>query len=198
MLLVGRNASLFTRQVAIWCAMQDRAIDRAELSTSADAEALTAYHPACRVPVLVCDDGTRLIETFAICDWLDETADKKRMIPAAGIARRDCLQRIALMKLAGDKLVALFGAKARQSEDAHLSKLRAQIRIGFEMLEARAPAEGFLGGTAPDGSDITLVCAWQMVAFMDEDMTAEGLPRLSAIVSLALSIPAIAETNPNQ
>ena len=98
MILYGRNLSPFTRRVLIWCRMQGRAVEQRPLAATepADAEAIRAVNPVGRVPTLVLEDGTALTESFAICDWLEETAPEgKRLIPASGTARRDCMQRIA-------------------------------------------------------------------------------------------------------
>ena len=196
MRLIGSNVSPFARQVAIWLTLQGRAFDRLPLSTSADAERLRTFHPAGRVPVLMLNDGTRLIETSAICDWLDETAPTRMLVPGEGRDRRDCLQRMACATLASEKLVALFRAKNSGADAMQLTRLREQISAGFAMLREMVPGGDFLGGEQPDGSDIALVCAWQMAAFMGEN--ADALPLLSNIVSRANAIPAFALTNPNQ
>ena len=116
------------------------------------------------------------------------------LVPGEGRDRRDCLQRMACATLASDKLVALFRTKKQGVDATHLARLREQISAGFAMLGGLVPDGAFLGGNQPDGSDITLVCAWQMAAFMGED--ADSAP-LSQIVSRAIAIPAFAHTNPN-
>ena len=198
MVLVGRDASPFTRQVAIWCRHTEREFDRLDLSTSEDAEALRAFHPAGRVPVLVLEDGTRLIETSAICDWLDETTPTERLIPQSGRARRDCLQRMACMTMANEKLVALFRArKSAMHDTALIERLEGQIQTGFDMLAERAGTSPFLGGARPDGSDVTLVCAWQMAELLEFPPLAARHPSLAAIVARAMHLPAFSESNPN-
>ena len=89
MILYGRNLSPFTRRVAIWCAMQGRQIERRELMVAGpDFDEIKAHSPVVRVPILVLDDGAHLIESFAICDYLDETAPNgTRLVPASGAAR---------------------------------------------------------------------------------------------------------------
>ena len=91
MILYGRNLSPFARRVAIWCALQGRKLERREISVAGtDFDEIKAHHPVARVPILILDDGTHLIETFAICDYLDETAPNgTRLIPDSGAARME-------------------------------------------------------------------------------------------------------------
>ena len=98
MILYGRDLSPFARRVAIWCGMQERAVQReAILVQGEDFERLKGMNPVGRVPVLALDDGTHLAEAHAICDWLDETSPNGwRGLPAAGDARRDAWQRMAV------------------------------------------------------------------------------------------------------
>jgi glutathione S-transferase len=58
-----------------------------------------------RIPSLVLDDGTTLIDSAAILDWIDESVGPGRaLIPPSGPARREALQRIALANGAVDKI----------------------------------------------------------------------------------------------
>ena len=118
MILYGRNLSPFARRVAIWAALQGRDLERRELTVMGeDFEKIRAVNPVARVPALVLDDGTKLIESFAICDWLDETAPGgRRLVPARGEARRDCLQRLALANSVAEKAVAMVYERNRRPE----------------------------------------------------------------------------------
>lgn len=201
MLLVGRNLSPYARRVAIWCALQGRPIERSELAAQDpnDAEAIRAFHPGRRVPALKLDDGTVLIETFAICDWLDETAPDQRLVPYSGIARRDCLQRIAMAHATSEKLVAMVQERNRRPEQYQWAewqeRLTDQIRGGFDALEANAP-DSFHGGEAPDGSDIAIVCTLQFAGATNPWLIEERYPRLRALAERAMAVPAFRETYP--
>jgi len=146
-ILYGRDLSPYARRVAIWARLQGRALERRALAATdpRDAEAIRAVHPGLRVPVLELEDGTRLIESFAICDWLDETVPEgRRLVPASGPARRDGLQRIALAHATTEKIVALVYERNRRPETLHWpewqERLAGQVRGGFAALEAAAPA----------------------------------------------------------
>ncbi|WP_108661474.1 glutathione S-transferase family protein [Acuticoccus kandeliae] len=202
MLLIGRNQSPYTRRVAIWCALQDRAVERKQLAARdpANAAEITRYNPGLRVPILVLDDGTPLIETATICDWLDETAPEgKRLVPATGVARRDCMQRIALAHQTTEKLVTLVYETLRRPAEYHWpdyqAGVRGQVEGGLGALEAMVP-DGFFGGDTPDGSDVTTVCAWQMAETTAPHIVSGRYPRLGDFAARMMAFPAVAETYP--
>jgi glutathione S-transferase len=202
MILYGRDLSPFVRRVAIWCALQGREVERRQLAAldpEASAE-IERVHPGTRVPALVLDDGEVLIDSFAICDWLDETAPGRRLIPAEGAARRACLKRIALAHATSEKLVAMVYEKNRRPAELHWpdwqERLTGQVRGGLAALEAMAPEAGFFGGAEPDGSDVTAICTLHFAEATNPWLLDPGYPRLVALADRAMSIPAFAETRP--
>lgn len=202
MILYGRNLSPYTRRVAIWCALQGREVERRELSSfGPDFETIKAVNPVVRVPVLVLDDGTRLIETFAICDWLDETAPEgRRLVPERGEARRDCLQRIAVANSVIEKAVALVYERNRRPEELHWAewqdRIIGQVQGGLAELEAMVPSEGWSGAHGPDGGDVAAITAYQFVAAMNPWLLEPGYPRLKGLAERGMQIEAIAATEP--
>ncbi|WP_420392011.1 glutathione S-transferase family protein [Acuticoccus sp.] len=201
MTLAGRNLSPYARRVAIWCALQGRPLERAAVAAMdpADAATLRSFHPGMRVPALRLADGTTLIDTFAICDWLDETADGARLVPEHGAVRRDCLQRIALAHATTEKIVALVYERNRRPEALHWAdwqeRIVMQIRGGFEAMEAAAK-DGFHGGGNPDGSDIAIVCAYQMAGVTNPFLIEDRYPKLAALAERAMALPEFADTYP--
>lgn len=202
MILYGRNLSPFARRVAIWAALQGRAIERREIPPIGETwDEVRAHNPVGRVPILILDDGTELIETWAICDWLEETAPEgRRLVPAAGPDRIACLQRLALANSTAEKTVAMVYEKNRRPE-AHQwpvwqERLAIQIRGGLAAMEAAAPKDRFHGGADPDGSDIATVCALQMVEATNPWLIAAPLPGLSALSERAMTFAPFRETDP--
>lgn len=203
MILYGRDLSPFVRRVAVWCAIYGRPLDRAPLAATdpADAEAIRAVHPGMRVPALALDDGTILIDSISICDWLDEEADAAvRLVPACGLARRACLQRIAIAHATSEKLAALVYERNRRPEEhqwpAWQERLAGQIRGGFAAMETAAPAAEFHGGAAPDGSDMVTGIALQFAEATNPWLLDPDHPRLSALTGRLMAVPAFAATRP--
>lgn len=200
MILYGRNLSPFTRRVAIWMTLQGRGFERRELSVTDHFDRIAALSPVARVPVLELDDGTRLIEAWAICDWLDMTAPGAALIPAGGAARTAALQAVALASAVADKVVALVHEKNRRDPALHfpavIAKIEGQIAGGLRALEALAPDHGWLGGDAPGGADVALVCAHDIAAATNPYLLAPGYPRLARLAERAEALPAFAATKP--
>ncbi|MFK7943653.1 MAG: glutathione S-transferase family protein [Paracoccaceae bacterium] len=197
MILYGRDLSPFARRVAIFCALQERQIDRRDILTAGpDFERLKAMNPVGRIPVLELDDGTRLIETYAMGDWLDETSPNGwRALPDQGDARRDAYQRLALASGAAEKAVALVYDRNRRPEKFHWmewqQRLVSQIKGALAALDT-VPGDGDL-----DGPQIAAAISYQFVELTNPWVLDPGYPGLAALTERAMTIPAFAETKPS-
>lgn len=91
MKLTFSPASPFARKVRI-CAIELGLIDKIELvpATVAPGTPNEAYahdiSPLRKLPALILDDGSVLVDSFVICEYLDHLAGNK-LIPASGAAR---------------------------------------------------------------------------------------------------------------
>lgn len=202
MILYGRNLSPFARRVAVWCALQGRQIERSEISVAgADFDEIKAHNPVARVPILILDDGTHLIESFAICDYLDETAPNgTRLIPENGAARMECLRRLAVGQSTAEKAVAMVYERNRRPQELHWREWQArvagQVQGGLAELNEVVPGEGWSGGNGPDGGDIAAIIAYQFVETTNPWLLEPGYPRLAALAERGMEIEAIAATKP--
>src|SRR5580698_4317092 len=61
------------------------------------APAFRAINPQSRVPALVLDDGTKLIQSPAILEWLEETFPEPPLLPRDPIARAKIRAMAALI-----------------------------------------------------------------------------------------------------
>jgi glutathione S-transferase len=202
MIIYGRNLSPFARRVAIWCALQGRSVERRSVLTfGPEFETLKDLSPVGRVPVVELDDGTRLIESYAICDWLDETTPNGvRLLPASGAARRDAYQRLAMASGTAEKAVALVYDKNRRPPEHHWpewqERLQGQIRGGLAAIEAWVPTEGWSTPEGPDAGDVAAVIAHQFIEATNPWLLDPGYPGLAALSTRAMDLPAFAETKP--
>ncbi|MEO1492814.1 MAG: glutathione S-transferase family protein [Pseudomonadota bacterium] len=202
MILYGRDLSPFARRIAIWCVMQDRQVERRAIQTAGpDLERLMALNPVGRVPVLELEDGTQLIETYAICDWLDETSPNGvRLLPANGVARREALQRLAHATGAAEKAVALVYDRNRRPEQFHWpewqQRLVGQIRGSLGACETWVPDHGWSGPSGPDAGDVAAVIAYQFVELTNPWVLQGAFPRLASLLARAGEIPGFTDTVP--
>jgi glutathione S-transferase len=109
MILIGQYDSPFVRRVGIALTHWGIDYEHRPWSVWGNADQIAAYNPLRRVPVLLLDDGTPLVETFAILDALDELVGPERaLLPRSGPPRRDALRTIALAAGFADKAVSLL------------------------------------------------------------------------------------------
>lgn len=158
-----------------------------------------AVNPQGLVPTLEID-GHILGQSLAIIDYLDARFPEPRLIPADALARAMTLQR-ALVIAADihpiDNLRVLrrlneMGVDQAARDDWY----RHWIVEGFTALEAMAGGGAFLGGAAPDLSDVCLVP--QMYNARRLDTPLDAFPRLVEIDARLNAIAAVAAAHPDR
>lgn len=202
LIVYGRAFSPFTRRVLIWAQLQGRSIEHRPIQVMGDDfERLKALTSAGRVPVVQLPDGRTLIESWAICDWLESTAAPgERLLPEAPEPRAAATQAIAWGHAATEKAVALVYETQRRPDGKTwpdwADRLRGQARGAMETLAAQAPETGFFGGDAPNGADVVSVVLVDFVAAALGDALGPPPPALAELAARAADIPAFADTNP--
>lgn len=202
MILYGRLLSPFVRRVAVQAALQGHALDRRDILVQGpDFERLREMNPIGRVPVVVLDDDTMLVETWAICDWLDETAPNgRRLLPTGGVERRDALQRLSIAAGTAEKAVSLVYERNRRPEEFHWmdwqQRLVAQIQGGLRAMDAAVPDTGWLGGSEMDITDIATAIALDFVQITNPWVLSGGFDRLKAFADRANEVPEMGATRP--
>jgi glutathione S-transferase len=199
MILHGRYLSPFVRRVAIWMNLQGRSFEHRPLQVVGDdLAALKLVNPMGRVPALKLDDGTVLVETSAIIDFLEETAAPDcRLLPASGPQRMRALQGVALAHTIAEKGVALVWETLRRPEALHwadnIARIEGQLKTSLDLLEAHTPESGFAGGAGPTGVTAASVAAFDFVAHALPRLVADACPRMKAMSARANALPAFAE-----
>jgi len=159
-----------------------------------------AVNPAGLVPTLEVD-GRPITQSLAIIDWLDAEYPEPRLIPAEYFARAATLER-ALAIVADihpvnnlrilKRLEAQFGA----DQDAKDIWYRHWMAEGFAGLETMARDGPFLGGAAPDLSDLCLVP--QMYNARRFALPLDAYPKLVAADAAAQKLPAFQAAHPDR
>lgn len=198
MILIGQYDSPYTRRVAVSLGMLGFAFEHDRRSVFGDFDSMRTVNPLGRVPSLVLHDGTTLIDSAAILDWLDRTVGPERaLLPPGGAARQEALQRIALATGTIDKVMA--GAYERLVRPAAyrwpdwIARCRTQAAGGIAALAARSwPANGPL-----DQAGITAVCMIRYIRLADPDLLPLGRhPSLDALSRRCEALPAFRATYP--
>ncbi len=104
MILVGQYDSPYVRRVAISLRALGFTYEHDTRSVFGDFDSIRKTNPTGRIPALVLDDGSVLVDSSVILDYLDETVGPERaLVPRSGPARRQVLHRVALASAAIDK-----------------------------------------------------------------------------------------------
>jgi len=129
---------------------------------------LLARNPAAKVPALDLDDGTQLIESGYICDYLIRHSDREDLSPASATNAADRLQVLGLGRVAID---CAFGAvlldRFCQPSELAARWLNALPRIASSL-------EPLISRAAPrpsvDLADLTVAVAFEYVDFRLPDV----------------------------
>ncbi len=152
------------------------------------------------MPTLVVDD-IAITQSLAIIEWLDEAYPDPPLFPRDPLAR--ARTRARALVIAADihpldnqrvlgRLETQFGA----GQVARDNWYRHWIVQGFAALEAMAGPGPFLGGGAPDMSDLCL--APQMYNARRFAVPLEAYPKLVAIDAAATAHPAFQAAHPDR
>lgn len=186
-LLVGQYDSPFARRVAV--TLREYAIDYAHDTHSvfSEPEAVRAWNPMTRIPALVVDERTTLVDSSAIIDYLDERVGREHaLVPARGPARTEVMQLCATAISITEKIAQIgyerqFHAAEHRSEYWQRRCL-AQVAAGLQQLEASL----FGSWLHPSGFSHADVMAGCMLAFLHNrlphDLPLHRHPRLSALL----------------
>jgi glutathione S-transferase len=204
MLLIGMFDSPYVRRVAVSLKHLEVPFEHANWSVGADFERIREFSPLGRVPVLVLNDGTALVDSTAILDEIDDHVGPTRaLLPATGASRREALRLIAFAIGAGEKARdQLYERMVRPPEKVHepwLARCRDQMHGALGLLEAacgeRGSAAWLVDGRLTQ-ADITVAC---IATFLSESLDVFGgpapYPALRAHVARCEALPEFRATH---
>jgi maleylacetoacetate isomerase len=155
------------------------------------------------VPLLELDDGTRLSQSMAIIEFLDDLYPAPALLPADALGRarvRALAQSIAceIHPLNNLRVLKYLVRELKLGEDAKNSWYRHWVRTGLESFErqlAQQPASTFCLGETPTLADCCLVP--QIFNARRFDTPLEGLPRTLAAFDACMALPAFQQAQPS-
>ena len=155
------------------------------------------------VPVLELDDGTRLSQSMAIIEFLDETHPTPALVPpdALGRARvRALAQSIAceIHPVNNLRVLKYLSKELKVDEDAKNTWYRHWVRTGLESFErqlAQGPASTYCYGDTPTLADCCLVP--QIFNGQRFNTNFDGLPRTMAAFDACMALPAFQQAQPS-
>jgi maleylacetoacetate isomerase len=167
------------------------------------AQDYLALNPQGLVPALELDDGSVLVQSLAIIEYLDETRPEPPLLPADPVARAR-VRAIALSIACEihplnnlrvlNYLIGTMGVSREQKDGWY----RYWIDVGFEALEKTLARDGATGrfchGDAPTLADVCLVP--QMANARRFEIDLAPYPTLIRIELACNALPAFAQAAP--
>lgn len=176
---------------------ETRLIDRVAVQAVdpwSDPPDLLAATPFAKVPALALDDGTVLVESAVIAEYLDALGPQPRLLPEAGPPRWDALRRCGLAQALTDAAFTAVIEGRRPPEERStrwIDRQRAAVHRALPMLEAQAvPPDGRF-----DLGDAGLACALAYLDFRHADLGwRQAAPRLAGWLDQVATRPSMRAT----
>ncbi|MEI9948150.1 MAG: glutathione S-transferase N-terminal domain-containing protein [Pseudomonadota bacterium] len=195
MILIGQYDSPFVRRVAVSLYHYGLPFEHRAWSVWGDAAKIAQYNPLRRVPTLLLDDGSALVESFAILDSVDELAPPARaLVPRTGTLRRDILRIAALASGIADKAVTLLysALDLMQPSQTWAERCRTQIVETLALLESERAARksAYWFGEALSHADTALACCYRFTSEAHPGLAlGERFPNLTAQADRCEALP---------
>src|SRR5215475_3969905 len=121
MKLIGMLDSPFVRRCAISMKLMGVPFEHESLSVFRTYDQFRKINPVVKAPTLVCDDGTVLMDSTLILDYLETCVEPgSALMPKAGGARREALRLVGLAMAACEKCVQIvYEKEQRPPEKLH-------------------------------------------------------------------------------
>jgi maleylacetoacetate isomerase len=160
--------------------------------------AFRAINPQGRVPCLVLDDGTTLIQSPAILEWLEEAYPQPPLLPHDTIARARTRALAALIAcdihpLNNTSVLGYLRENLEQSPEKVEHWYAHWIKVGFAALEQMVGAP-YCCGDAVTLADVMLVPQVANARRSHVDLTP--FPRIVAIEQACLALAPFADARP--
>ena len=203
MRLIGMLDSPYVRRVAVSLQLLGLRFEHHPLSVFRAFDEFHAINPVVKAPTLLCDDGTVLMDSGLIIDYL-ETVAGRSLWPAAGAERLRALRVTGLAMAACEKVVQIvYERHLRPAEKLHapwLDRVHRQMLAALTALDAELAQHPL----AADEKSLTqaglsAAIAWRFMQIKLETPVADSVcPALAAHSARAEALPAFAATPPDE
>ena len=199
MRLIGMLDSPYVRRVAVTLRLLGIPFEHVPLSVFSTYEQFHQINPLVKVPTLVCDDGTVLVDSNLIIDYA-EALSGRSLWPAALAERTRALRRAGLAIAACEKVQQIvYELQLRPADKRHapwLERVQAQVRAALDALDAEtACVPPVAGEAALDHGGLAAAIAWRFMQIkLDTPVADADCPALAAHSARVEAFPAFAAT----
>ena len=191
MKLIGMLDSPYVRRVAISLDLYGVKFEHQSLSVFSTFTEFSRINPVVKAPTLVLDDGTVLMDSSLILDYLETLAPTdKKLLPQAPAARAHDLQVLGLALAACEKSVQIvYEHNLRPAEKLHapwLDRISGQLLAAYSLLEKQLGESDAL-----NQANLTAAVAWSFSQYTVASVVkVDGFPKLKRLTEQLEQHPA--------
>jgi glutathione S-transferase len=195
MQLIGMLDSPYVRRIAVALIAARVPFTHRPISLFRHIREYSKINPLLKAPTFVADDGTVLMDSSVIVDYLAAThptvaALTAQRSPAPLRAFRATGLALALMEKAVQRHYERTLKPAEKQHDPWIERVTAQLEAGLAALEAELPQTGWIAGDL-GVADISVVCALGFTRLFQADVIEMSrYPTLLEFCARAEALPA--------
>jgi glutathione S-transferase len=201
MRLIGMPDSPFVRRVAISMKIMGLPFKHEAVSVFRHYDTFAAINPVVKAPSLVLDDGTVLMDSTLILEYVERlVAPERRLTPSNPRDYARSQRIIGLALVAAEKTVqAYYEDSLRPAERKHQpwrDRVEQQYRTAYDLLEKEIDStQEWIFGSQLSQADITTAVAWRFTQFvLKEPISADVYPALATLSERAEALPEFIST----
>ena len=199
MKLIGMRDSPYVRRVAISLRLMGLPYEHELVSVFRHMDRFREINPVIKAPSLICDDGTVLMDSTLILDYLEHcVAAGNGLMPPGGEPRKQALRLIGIAMASNEKNVAMVYEKDQRPADKRhqpwLDRAVGQVHAAMGLLEtAVAGARPWFGGDRLNSADVAVAVAWRFCQHYNaKEIPPSRYPALVAYSARAEALPEFA------
>ncbi|MDB5362880.1 MAG: Glutathione S-transferase domain protein [Rhodospirillales bacterium] len=204
MRLIGMLDSPYVRRTAISMRFMGLPFAQESVSVFRHYDRFAEINPVVKAPTLVLDDGTVLMESGLILDYLERlVAPERRLTPERPGDHARAQRLVGLALAACEKTMQIvYETQLRPADKQHrpwLDRIDGQLRTAYRLLEAEIGAGGpWLVGGRPLQADVTVAVGWRFTQLVLAGRIAPtDYPALARFSARAEALAEFAATPPD-
>ncbi|WP_159875170.1 glutathione S-transferase family protein [Aquitalea denitrificans] len=198
MQLIGMLDSPYVRRVAISMRLMAIPFTHRAVSVFRHLAEFQAINPVVKAPTLILDDGSTLMDSTLILDYLDALYPERSLMPKTLPQRQRTLRLLGLALAAMEKSVQLAYEQNLRPEDKRhqpwQERVSAQLLAAYGLLEKELTIEA-LSSTPLDQAGISIAVAWRFSReILPQQLAWDDFPLLQQWSAQAEAQPAFLAT----